>query len=95
MDINEFNKEYYDKIIKKAKALKYKKMNDYNSGGINRFDYALHGNQTFIDELYKKVLRLVSLIDSKNACENEPIEDTLIDVINYAADFYSYIEWKK
>jgi hypothetical protein len=66
-----------------------------STGKINRFDYALHGDQTFVDELYKKVLRLKSLTDSKLSPNNESIEDSLIDIVNYSGDFYAYREYKK
>lgn len=95
MDINFFAFEKYIEIIEDAKALKIKKMKDYNSGKIHRFKYALHGDITFIDELYKKVLRLKSLNDSKTKPNNESVTDTLIDIINYAGDYYAYREYKK
>ncbi len=95
MDINKFHLEKYNEALIKAKQLKIRKMHDYNSGKITRFDYALHGNQSFVDEIYKKTLRLVSLTDNKSKPKNESIEDTLLDIINYSADFYSYILYIK
>lgn len=95
MDINQFSMMKYLEAIRKAVALKKKKSSDYNSGGVSKFDYNLHGSQTCLDDIWKKVLRLRSLIDSGKPPENESIEDTLIDLINYSADFYSYLQYQK
>jgi len=95
MDINLFAQQKYAECIKKAMALKKRKSHDYNSGGVNKFDYNLHGNITCLDDIYKKVLRLRSLIDSGKKPSNESVEDTLIDIINYSADFYSYLQYQK
>jgi len=95
MDINKKHLEDYNKIIDMAKKLKQKKMIDYNSNKINRFEYALHNKQTFLDEIYKKILRLINLIDNNIKPNNESINDTLIDIINYSADFYSYLEYNR
>ena len=82
---------YYE-AFRKAIRLKVKKQKDYNSGGVCRGDYALHGDQTFLDELWKKTLRLVSLDASGKFEEagNETVDDTLLDVMNYAADWYGW-----
>jgi len=95
IDINEFAKQKYDECLRKAIVLKKKKSHDYNSGGINKFDYNLHGSITCLDDIWKKVLRLRSLIDSGKEPSNETIEDTLIDIINYSADFYAYLQYQK
>lgn len=93
--INQFAKQKYAECLAKAIHLKRKKSHDYNSGGINKFDYNLHGNITCLDDIWKKVLRLRSLIDSGAAPTNESVEDTLIDIINYSADFYAYLQYQK
>lgn len=95
MDINEFSMKKYLEAIQKAVAIKRRKNKDYNSGGVNKFDYNLHGSQTCLDDIYKKVLRLRSLVDSGKAPENESIEDNLLDIVNYAADFYAYLQYLK
>jgi hypothetical protein len=95
MDINKFAREKYMEAIIKAMDLKKRKSVDYNSGGINKFNYNLHGNITCLDDIWKKVLRLRSLVDSGKEPLNEPIEDTLIDLINYSADFYAYLQYQK
>jgi len=91
--INELHLKYYNEALDRAMELKASKMNDYNAGKVNRFDYYLHGEQTGVDEIFKKVLRLVSLHQSGNVPENESIDDTLFDLINYSADLYSYRRW--
>ena len=72
---------------------------DYNSGRINREDYYLYGEKSLMNEIWKKVLRLVSLFDLKDTQETEPlnesITDNLLDLMNYCADMYSYIRWKE
>lgn len=85
----------YSEAIQKAVALKKKKNRDYNSGGVNKFDYDLHGSVTCLDDIWKKVLRLRSLVDSGKEPSNESIEDTLIDIINYSADFYAFLQYLK
>jgi len=38
---------------------------------------------------------LRSLIDSGKEPNNESLEDMLIDLINYSADFYAYLQFQK
>jgi len=83
--------DFFDKVVE----VKRKKDYDYNSGIINRDMYFLHGVNTGVDELYKKILRLISLTSNDSKPKNESIEDTLIDITGYAADLYIYIKKKQ
>jgi hypothetical protein len=86
---------YYLEALYNAHAIKMKKAIDYNSGRVKRTDYYLYGEKSIIGEIWKKVLRLVSLFDSEQEPNNESIEDNLLDTINYCADLYSYMRWKE
>jgi hypothetical protein len=93
-ELPEIERLYLD-AIKHAVHIKMKKYKDYDSHGIEREDYYIFGNASLINELWKKILRLMSLtIDNENV-ECESVEDTLIDIINYSADFYSYLKIKE
>jgi hypothetical protein len=84
-------KKYFD-ALETAANLKVKKMHDYNNGVVNRKDYYVFGEKTLLSEIWKKVLRLFSLHTAGIEPKNETIKDTLLDLINYAADYYSYLE---
>ncbi len=85
-------KTYYDEVISKATELALgAKSHDYNSGDITIRDYARYsGSRHFVDMCYHKVLRLISLDGVSPRCEG--IEDSLVDLINYAA--FAYAEYK-
>lgn len=83
-----------EEILSEVLELKNKKNKDYNSGAVKRDMYFLHGVNTGIDEIYKKVLRLLSLSSSDQKPENESFKDTLIDIIGYTLDLYIYWEDK-
>lgn len=88
--------QYYLEALYNAHAIKMGKAVDYNSGRVKRTDYYLYGDKSIINEIWKKILRLVSLYDVE---EDEPIhesiEDNLLDLMNYCADLYSYRRWKE
>jgi hypothetical protein len=74
-----------------AKTILIQKSLDYNSGPIKLFDYYLYGEKSILHEIWKKVLRLRSL-ESCDKPNFESKEDTLIDLINYAAIYLSYLK---
>jgi len=86
---------YYLEAIYKAHKIKTMKAEDYNSGRVLRTDYYLYGEKSILNEIWKKILRLVSLYDTGENPNNESIEDNLLDLMNYCADLYSYIKWKE
>lgn len=69
--------------ITKALAIRIKKARDYNGGGITLEHYFPFGLKSYVQEIHKKSLRLVSLAADGRTPENESVEDTLVDMINY------------
>jgi hypothetical protein len=86
--------KYYLDVIRQAVETKMKKYHDYDANGIEREMYYIFGNASLLNELWKKLLRLLSLTNTDEPVECESVEDTLIDIINYSADFCSYLRIK-
>lgn len=95
--------DYAIEALDMARTLLIDKGKDYNSGDVKVDDYYLFGERSCIHEIWKKVLRLRSLLSKTTSdipfnfnCSRKPIfeskEDTLIDLINYAAIYYSYLK---
>jgi hypothetical protein len=86
-----------DEIYTKAKTILESKGHDYSNDG-NRFAnfekvasvMNMTPEQAFVFYLSIKVTRLSELFGNNKKPNNESIEDTLIDLINYAILFYSY-----
>jgi hypothetical protein len=57
-----------------------------------REDYFPHGLASYHHMLHTKVKRIESLVKTGNNPNHEGIKDSLIDIANYAAFMYSYIE---
>jgi hypothetical protein len=71
----------YDKVLARAKALGVKKNHDYGDEPLKAF-----GDLGVIMRLHDKVSRLRTLVyNSEMAKVDEKIEDTALDIINYAA----------
>ena len=81
-------------ILKDAANLKEQKSKDYQGGLFNEEDYFPYGEQSYVHMLWTKMLRLRSVIEQDNP-NFESAEDTLIDMINYAAMMAAYIENRK
>jgi hypothetical protein len=77
------------KILKECSDILRKKGKDYNLGSIRPDDYFLFGRISYLQMIHLKYTRLRSLMESKKP-NYESIEDTLIDLINYAALFAEY-----
>ena len=82
----------------KCVSLVEKKGNDYAKGDDSFSNFtgitAITGIPTelvFLQFIAVKILRIAELIKKEKA-ENEPLEDSLIDLINYAALFKIYRE---
>lgn len=90
MNIQE-QEEQLDIIISKMREIMLKKGNDYaNQDRLSNFKLA--GNISGISPeiqclslISTKVARLGTLLNSKNKPNNESIEDSVIDLINYSA----------
>jgi hypothetical protein len=73
--------EEYDEIIKEARGLCRRKANDYGTESLDAF-----GPRGVIVRIWDKVCRLRNLLwrDTTSQVKSESIDDTLIDLINYA-----------
>lgn len=74
----------------KALRMRWVKKQDYNAGGVSFIDYFPFGRTSAAHMLYTKALRLVSLVSKKKEPMNEPVEDTYIDLMVYAAMSYAF-----
>ena len=77
------------KILKECSEILKKKGEDYNNGTIKPEDYFLYGRKSYMQMIHLKTTRLKSLMETKEV-NYESLEDTLIDLINYAALWASY-----
>jgi hypothetical protein len=84
--------------LDQAAAIQLKKSNDYQNPNsrIKQADYYPRGCATLLDAMHSKLLRIQSVME---AMENDPkyttnfesLEDSAIDLINYASFFVSYM----
>ena len=89
------------KALEEAKAIQLKKSNDYQNAEsrIKQAQYYPRGCATILDLIHGKILRMYSVME---AMENdktynpnfESLEDSAIDLINYASFFVSYMRGK-
>lgn len=85
-------------ILKDAAALKERKSQDYQGGLYTEADYFPYGSKSYAHMIHTKYLRMMSLLDKEFTGDEvnfESLEDTLIDMINYAAMFAAFLENKK
>lgn len=86
------------KVLQEAAELQTRKSNDYqnSSSDILQADYYPHGCQTIYDSMHGKMLRIRSVM---NAMDKDPdykpnfesLEDSAVDLINYASFFVAYM----
>lgn len=81
-------------ILKDAAALKEQKSADYQGGMFTEADYFPFGDQSFIHMLWTKMLRIRSVAEQEDQ-NFESLEDSLMDMINYAAMYAAWIENRK
>jgi len=74
-----------------AAALRKSKKKDY--GGLE--GYFPFGGKSYVHEINKKSKRLVQLISTGATPNHESVEDTLIDLINYASYYWEYLNGYK
>jgi|TARA_Y100000289_G_C3885899_1_gene131242 adenine-specific DNA methylase len=87
------------KVLQKAAEIQTKKGNDYQNPNsrVRQADYYPRGCATLLDTMYAKVLRMQSVLE---AMEQDPdynpnfesLEDSCIDIINYASFFAAYMK---
>ena len=77
-------------ILKDAAALKERKSKDYQGGKWSEEDYFPYGNLSFNHMLWTKMLRIMN-VSEKTDTNFESLEDSLIDMVNYAAMYAAYV----
>ena len=81
-------------ILHEAARLKEKKSADYQGSKWTEEDYFPFKDQSYAHMIHTKYLRMMNLID-KDDVNFESLEDTLIDMINYAAMYAAYLRKQK
>lgn len=81
--------------IEKAYMIRKKKEGDYQRSTITKADYFPFGMVSHVQMLNLKVVRLRSLVSDSKTPNNESMEDTLLDLINYACFAYDHIQEDK
>lgn len=76
-------------VLKDAANLKIKKSADYQGGKWVEEDYFPYGDQSYITMLWTKMLRIRSVAEQESP-NYESLEDSLIDLINYAAMYAAF-----
>lgn len=83
-------------ILLEAADIQEKKGNDYNNAAsrVTQADYYPNGVYSILDICQAKILRMYSVLDTMNSGGNvnfESIEDSAIDLINYASFVAAYM----
>ena len=93
--------KYSLEVLKRAAEIQTKKSNDYQNPNsrIKQADYYVRGCSTILDTMHAKVLRMQSVMEAMEQDPNysqnfESLEDSCIDLINYASFFASYLNGK-
>ena len=91
--------KYSLQVLKRAAEVQTKKSDDYQNpkSRIKQAMYYPRGCATILDSMYAKILRMQSVLE---AMENDPdyepnfesLEDSCIDMINYASFFAAYMQ---
>jgi hypothetical protein len=90
--------KYSLKVLQRAAEIQTKKSSDYQNPNsrIKQADYYVRGCSTILDTMHAKVLRMQSVMEAMESDPNygqnfESLEDSCIDLINYATFFASYL----
>ena len=86
-------------VLRKAAEIQNKKGNDYQNPNsrIKQAMYYPRGCSSLLDIMYAKVLRMQSVMEAMEQDPNynpnfESLEDSCIDIINYASFFAAYMK---
>ncbi len=71
-------------IMEEAIDLKRRKSKDYQGSQFSQADYFPYGHTSYLHMLHTKMLRIRSVAEQEST-NFESLEDSLIDMINYAA----------
>lgn len=86
------NKARFFELVNPVAELLEAKHHDYDAGGVKLEDYFPFNDQSYVQMIHVKTLRLVSLLSSGNYPKHEAIRDTLEDMINYAVFYLDYLD---
>lgn len=83
-------------VLLEAAEIQNKKGQDYNGSetSVQQADYYTYGVYSLLDTVHAKYLRMMSVLEQmeKGGKENfESVEDSAIDLINYASFIVAYI----
>lgn len=75
------------RVLKQCIEVQIRKSRDYQSDAstVRQADYYPRGIDSLQDLVWEKVLRAKSLVESGNIPSNEALEDSYMDLINYAS----------
>ena len=85
------DKERYWGLVIPAMELATRKSQDYQSSFVKLESYFPFADKSYIQMLNVKVLRLISLAEGKTP-NFESMQDTVLDLINYAVFYLDYLE---
>ena len=77
-------------ILQEAADLKARKSKDYQGGKWSEEDYFPFGHESYMHMIHTKYLRMRNVMEAKET-NFESLEDTLIDMVNYAAMYAAWI----
>ena len=75
-----------------AAILMSKKAEDYNRSNTTYREYFPYGDKSYAQMIHMKAMRLVNLAEKDEKPNFESVQDSLLDIINYAAMWYSHHE---
>ena len=91
--------KYSLEVLKRAAEIQTKKSSDYQNKNsrIKQAMYYPRGCNTILDTMHAKVLRMQSVMEAMESDPNysqnfESLEDSCLDLINYATFFASYMK---
>lgn len=96
LDLQIFDTEFkihYKNALSRAQAIQQKKQSTYNGDNVSYRDYLKFPNN-YECLLYGKALRMLSIIKGSEV-NFESLEDTYLDMINYAAFCYANLKLKE
>jgi len=89
------NKVQYYELIEPAVAIVAKKHQDYNNESLGLESYFPLGHQSYAQMLHVKCQRIVGLVKEGNKPNFESVNDTVLDLINYAVFYLDFLKKEK
>lgn len=86
----------HEELSKKARALMRRKNEDYGRAQDPLFNFRRHGLKGMLVRMDDKLCRLDNYLDKGNfSVEDEGLEDTLLDMINYSVLFAYWVSLER